>query len=263
MEGQTIEVVIERTSRSFYPTDSNIPSYGVARLGGYGADNFGRKGSGHALVKLEDPLRSEVVLRERDCVPIPQSLGGDEALLAPLLALALSFWDRLHLELGEAAIYAEGDFFSDLVGQVAIWCGGCPVIRLCNSLDKTLLISVESQCMEDPDAAVHQLRDRIKEKPGVAAVDLSGRPETIDLLLEVMPRWGRLLLAGQARQSLTVDFYNNVHRKGVLLISTVLDPTCALNDGVCGAYLPAAFRLLQNKDMAAACLGLVRGANIR
>lgn len=258
MEKQTIEAVTERTSRSFDQKRLDLPSYGVARLVGSRASDSSLTGSTYVLTKLEDPLRSEVVLQESQCVPVPQALGVDEALLAPPLAMALSFWDQLHLEIGEAAIYTDGDFFADLVGQVAVWRGGCPVIRLSSIPNKTPLVLGECQYMTDPDETVHQLRERIKEKPGFAAVDLSGRPETIDLLLEVVPRWGRVLLAGRTRQALTVDIYNNVHRKGVLLITSIFDPSLAIQDAASRAYLSAAFRILQNKQMATLCLSLMR-----
>ena len=104
MEKQTIEAVTERTSRSFDQKRLDLPSYGVARLVGSRASDSSLTGSTYVLTKLEDPLRSEVVLQESQCVPVPQALGVDEALLAPPLAMALSFWDQLHLEIGEAAI---------------------------------------------------------------------------------------------------------------------------------------------------------------
>jgi threonine dehydrogenase-like Zn-dependent dehydrogenase len=111
--------------------------------------------------------------------------------------------------------------------------------------------------MSDPEEALRQLKKRIQDKAGFAAIDLSGRPETIDLLLEVVPRWGRVMLAGRTRQPLTVDFYNNVHRKGVLLLTSIFDPASVLLHAGSAAYLAAAFRILQNKEMATICAQLV------
>ena len=109
MEKQTIEAVTERTSRSFDQKRLDLPSYGVARLVGSRASDSSLTGSTYVLTKLEDPLRSEVVLQESQCVPVPQALGVDEALLAPPLAMALSFWDQLHLEIGESQRHAGVD----------------------------------------------------------------------------------------------------------------------------------------------------------
>lgn len=254
----TLEAVIEKVIQFRETTQSDVSYYGVARLASSRTKNARFNGSSYVLSKFDNPHCSEVLLREDHCVPIPKSLGLNEALLAPALGLALSFWDRLSLELGEVAIYTEGGPFSDLVGQVAVWRGGCPVIKLCDTSNPAPQSPAETQFLNDPEEVVHKLRARTKDKPGFAGIDLNGRPEIIDLLLEVVPRWGRLLLAGQTRQPLTVDFYNNVHRKGVLLVTSVFDPIHAFENEATRAYLPAAFRILQREEMAAICLRLVR-----
>jgi len=256
MEQHTIEAIVERTSRSLDATGTDLPVYGVARVLGAGAGNLRINGASHVLAVVDAPQSTQIELQESQCIPVPHSLGSDEALLALPLAMSLCVWDRLQLELGEAAVYTEGDGFADLVGQVAIWRGGCPVIRLGNDSGRAPLHMGECQMMSDPEEALRKLQNRIHEKPGFAAIDLSGRPETIDLLLEAVPRWGRVMLAGRTRQPLTVDFYNNVHRKGVLLISSIFDPASVLQHAGSAAYLPTAFRILQNKEMAAICAQL-------
>lgn len=257
MEQHNIEAIVERTSRSLDATGADLPVYGVARVLGRFAENHRINGASHVLAALDAPQSTQVMLRDSQCIPVPNSLGSDEALLALPLAMSLFVWDRLQLELGEAAVYTEGDGFADLVGQVAIWRGGCPVIRLGKDSGRTPLDRGECQVMSDPEEALRQLKKRIQNKPGFAAIDLSGRPETIDLLLEVVPRWGRVMLAGRTRQPLTVDFYNNVHRKGVLLLASIFDPASVLHHAQSAAYLPAAFRILQNKEMATICAQLV------
>ncbi|MEQ1794005.1 MAG: hypothetical protein ABL970_07415 [Nitrospira sp.] len=257
METYTIEAIVERTSRSLDAIGAELPVYGVARVLGACAGNHRINGASHVLAVVDAPQSAQVALYESQCIPVPNSLGSDEALRALPLAMALYVWDRLQLELGEAAVYTEGDCFTDLVGQVAIWRGGCPVIRLGIDSGRASLSMEEQQLMSDQEEALRQLRKRIQDKPGFAAVDLSGRPETIDLLLEVAPQWGRVMLAGRTRQPLTVDFYNNVHRKGVLLLSGIFDPASVFHHAGSAAYLPTAFRILQNKEMAAICSQLV------
>jgi hypothetical protein len=262
MDRRAVEVVIERTFRARDAIHGAASScYGVGRLVGNGYNGSGLEDGIYVLAKLDDPLQLQVVLQKSECLSVPRDLGIEAALAAPPLALALWIWDRLHLELGEAAIYTDGDFFSDLsdlVGQVALWRGGCPVIKVCGDAEEILPAGGRSLTTTDPDGTLQRLLHWIKDKPGVGAVDLSGRPEMIDLLLEVMPRWGRLMIAGRTCQRLTVDFYNNVHRKGVILSSMVFDPTFVFQGRWGVAHLAAAFRILQNKEMAAVCLRLTR-----
>jgi hypothetical protein len=91
-------------------------------------------------------------------------------------------------------------------------------------------------------------------------VELSGRAEVLDILLEVMPRWTRLLLAGPAGKPVTIDFYKNVHRKGAVIAATDIE-SASIFDAVRGAsvrvQIQAATHTLQNARMAHTCLSLL------
>jgi threonine dehydrogenase-like Zn-dependent dehydrogenase len=207
------------------------------------------------------PMGATLSAPETSCVHVPSALGSKEAWLAIPLASALYVWDRLQLELGEVAIYTAGSDFGDLIGQVAIWRGALPVIRLDNhSVGMPSLDKGERLSMADPEEALQKLRLRIKDKPGFAAVDFSGRPEVIDLILEAMPRWGRVMLAGRTKLPVTVDFYNNVHRKGALLLCETFEHVAFFEQKESDSCLSLAFRLLEKKDIAEACARLVGGA---
>ncbi|MCP9442486.1 MAG: hypothetical protein NNA20_07815, partial [Nitrospira sp.] len=129
MVQRTIEILIEQTAQSFgIATDGS--AYGVGRvLGTAAASRTGEKAS-WVLAAIDHPSSSTVVVPETACFPVPPSLGRDVALLAVPVAAALNVWDRLQLELGEVAVYTGGHPCSDLIGLVAMWRGGCPVIRL-------------------------------------------------------------------------------------------------------------------------------------
>ena len=136
-----------------------------------------------------------------------------------MLAKALKVWRQLRLEIGEAAIYTDGDELTDVVGLVAAWQGGLPVVRLTSASVVPVVSTgddVETIGVDD-GAAVERLRSITSTAPGVAAVDLSGNGEVISMLLEALPRWGRLLLAGPSPQPFTTAFYADVHRKGVVI----------------------------------------------
>ena len=72
------------------------------------------------------------------------------------------------------------------------------------------------------------LRERLGGCSGVAALELSGRADVVDSMLEAIPRFTRLGMFGAKRESLTIDYYVNVHRKGLEMVSGVLDPFAAL-----------------------------------
>ncbi len=63
--------------------------------------------------------------------------------------------------------------------------------------------------------AVKQFAATLSAFPAVCAVELSGRAESVDLVLEAVPRYARVLFAGPLGDRLTIDYYVNVHRKGM------------------------------------------------
>lgn len=247
-----IEAVIERASTTLPGRPGDGVPYGVARI-----PTGAEAPAGLVLAKLERPDQARVAIDEARWLGVPDSLDASTALLAPPLALALWTWDRLGLELGELAIVAGDDAFASLVAQAALWRGGCPVIRLsATGVSSAAAAGVDVLSIADPEATARDLRERIAGKPGFAAVELTGRASVTDVLFEVMPRWGRMMLAGGARDPLTIDFYNNVHRKGMLLVAGLAEPARVFDESWGAAYVRTAFRLLENPEHAARCAAL-------
>lgn len=259
-----LKLIVEHTYPSFATRDSSKPiekrdrTCAVARVLDRNDTSVKSNGMPYVLTMVDSPDASTLWVPEASCFPVPSSLGAEEALLAVPLASALYLWDRLGLELGEVAVYTEGSDFADLIGQVAIWRGGLPVIRLDHGSVGPALDQGECLSIADQEEALRRLQLRIKDKPGVAAVDLSGRPEIIDLILEVIPRWGRVMLAGRSQQRVTVDFYTNVHRKGAVLLCEAFDPLSILEKRERASYLSMAFRLVEKKDFVETCSRLVK-----
>jgi threonine dehydrogenase-like Zn-dependent dehydrogenase len=197
-----------------------------------------------------------------DVMAFARRLDPSSAILVPPVATALALWDTMHLELGEAAVWTGGSPLSGLVGQVALWRGACPAVEL-GPLESSGAAEgrpgVDSIDWTDAETASTKLASLAADKPGFAAIDLSGRAEVIDSLLEAIPRWGRLMLAGPPGSTVTIDFYKNVHRKGIIISSTVLEPTAILDPSrrEITAQLGRATEVLNNPAMAQQCRRLL------
>jgi hypothetical protein len=243
--GARIHIRIEEKSCAEHAM-KNCSPFGVGRIiDGCCSDSVWRHGD-LVLVKTADANDGEIVARKSDCILIPGDLDAKLAIWVPPLAFALWAWEKLSLELGEVAVYSGESPFSDLVGRVALCRGGCPVIRLGARAGDGERGGIERLSLEDPRLAVEKLRRRIAEKTGFAAVDLSGLPEIIDVILEVLPRWGRVMLLGFESQPVTIDFYKNVHYKGAIIHAAVCDPAAVFsNDPELSAQLAKAIRMLR------------------
>ena len=201
---------------------------------------------------------SDVEVSASDCVVLPASLNPAVAVLVPPIAAALALWETLRLELGDAAVWTSGGPLSGLVGQAALWRGACPGIELGEPSGVYDPRQVEQVHLADTEAAATRLVTLVSTRPGFAAVDLSGRADVIDVLLEVIPRWGRLLLAGPAGTPVTIDYYRNVHRKGIVFATTVLEPSRVFDaHSDVRSQVARACAILGNSRMAAQCSALL------
>ena len=133
---------------------------------------------------------------------------------AARLARMLEVWDRLGLELGEAAVVSGSGPAADGYAWAAALFGAAPVLRLGQGAEGVGRFVPSG----DEEVRVATLRGLLPEGVPVAAVELSGHAEAVDLLLEALPTFGRIALAGRAAVPLTVDYYNNFHRKGLRVL---------------------------------------------
>jgi hypothetical protein len=175
------------------------------------------------------------------------------ATLVTAVAASLALWDRLGLSLGETVVITAGHRWSRVAALVATWYGAVPVILHSNDA-LPLPPGVTRLQVDDPADRARVLAAQLRDAPAVVAADLSGRADTVDLLLEALPPMSRLLLAGSAGELLTIDYYVNVHRKGLHLMSGVFEDLAAPG----GAdYRTRAERLLARPDRVAAGLAVI------
>ena len=214
----------------------------------------------NVVLEIDSPDQDLVECNCLHCIPVPSTLTPEKAVLLPPLIFALRIWERLGLELGEAAIYTAGSSLSRLVGQVAAWRGAIPVIQLGKEKENdSSLKALEFFAIDDTEDSIRLLSDRIKDKPGTAIVELSGLPECMDIILEIIPKWGRIMCAAHSGSPLTIDFYNNIHRKGVTVQSYAYGQHSLLLDNTVDLHeqIDQACKILSNEQMSAICKELI------
>jgi hypothetical protein len=184
-------------------------------------------------------------------VPIGESAVGTQETTAVTHAVTacLWLWDRLGLELGGTAVVTGGHPWSRLALQVAGWHGAIALIAI--DVEPPLPNDAAVIPSAGASGALQQLASLLSAATSVCAADLSGRSEVVDLLLEALPTSSRVALVGESREHLTIDFYQNVHRKGLTLVSAVLSAETSEH---CPSLLEKAQRLLRQAERRQACL---------
>lgn len=216
MSSRKLKVQIERVG------DLN-PDAGYHTLYGVGRRDSHANGEPLVVLPLTAPCIEEVSAEPDQLIELPSGLGVDSALAVPPLAIALWIWDVLGLELGDCAALC-GDYpHGRLLAKAALWRGAIPVIHIHPGQGSTPLEHVERLTDLEPQSLHSQLAALASQSSGFAAVDLCGRPDLLDVLFETLPRNSRLMMAANGGRKSTIDFYNNVHRKGVTIHSCVLD----------------------------------------
>jgi hypothetical protein len=194
------------------------------------------------------------VVEQQPAAGLSASLAPDAAAIAPALAGVLRAWDRLEVELGEVALVTDDHPLSRLTALVATWYGALPVLLLGRGAAPADLAGVRWIAVDDdPDATLGRVRGELASRPGAVAIELSGRADVVDFLLEALPTYARVLLAGERRELLTIDYYVNLHRKGLVVHSGRLQPVEDGNDPRQRQLLERASRLLSRPERVEAC----------
>lgn len=176
------------------------------------------------LTVLPGPEATALAVTAEQCIRIDDGLSAEAALQVPALALSLWAWDQLQLEIGEAAVYTADAPFEHFLGETALLRGALPVIQVGRASAYSPQGQVEVLDIAESGDLLTRLKGRLADSVGAAAIDLSGKAEVTDVIFETLPRWGRLMLAAHRASPLNIDFYNNIHRKGVDMRGCSLDP---------------------------------------
>jgi hypothetical protein len=184
--------------------------------------------------------------------------GPDRVAVLPRLALALWIWEAAGLEPGEVAIYTSGSPADRTIAAVAGLRSVRDVVRLQVAPGSWEPIAgVMNRETADPQDAVGWLSKELRAAPGVVAAVLTPEAVAADILLEALPMWARIVLAMPSSNPATVDFYNNVHRKGTRIVSVPASPDELQQPQwieAAAPYLARAARMLEVDRLASLCL---------
>lgn len=182
-------------------------------------ESRGQSDTGLAVVSLiENTVKVGDVLEKDDVLEIDGDIDLSALLGAPILAALLQIAEDAKVELGTAVVISGDCPLSKLFGEMCRW--WTPVRIQLSKFDDSIDSSGPfSQVFRVSDENVQkELADLLQSSAAVSFVDFSGSSDAWDIMFEAAPYWSRLVAAAAVGSPMTIDFYNNIHRKGVTLI---------------------------------------------
>lgn len=160
------------------------------------------------------------VCSENYLVKVDEEIDCSTASMAFISAFPLNGIRKTRLEFGESCIIMGLGVLGQLAVKLARASGACPVIAVDYNeerRDYALTCGADyALSPADPDFA-----KKVKEITGGGAntaIEITGRGEGLDMVLDCMAKFGRVALVGCTRNSnFTIDYYRKVHGPGIEL----------------------------------------------
>jgi 2-desacetyl-2-hydroxyethyl bacteriochlorophyllide A dehydrogenase len=215
------------TERAFFlalpNTNASYPLYP-------GYSNIGEVislGAGVATLKVGDRVASgtghasHVIAPAARCVCVPAVVPDDEAAFFNLIAIAMQGIHKARIELGEPVVVLGAGPIGICAMQMAKASGALPVMIVDQDesrLDLALRAGADVALLNDA-----QVVDRIREHAGrdgaAVVIEVTGAAAAILSAFQMAGTRGRVILLGSARGDTDqVNFYRDVHRKGLSVI---------------------------------------------
>jgi len=160
-------------------------------------------------------------IREQRVACIPDSVSYEQAAFLHMGIISLQGVRKLRIELGESAMILGLGQVGQLALQFAMLNGSLPCIGIDRNESK-LKMAKENGA----DIVFNSSEDGWKENieaitkglgPDVV-IECTGNPEAIELALNSVKKYGRVVLLGSTRGESSINFYKYVHRKAITII---------------------------------------------
>jgi len=153
-----------------------------------------------------------IISRER-LAHVPDGLDPEAAVFFHLGTIALQGVRKPRIELGErVAVMGQGTI-GNLAMQQAKLCGGMPVVAV-DLDDRRLQVALE--CGADETVNPREV-DLLTAAPPQVVIEATGSPEAIVSAFQWTQRMGRVVLLASTRGNPEINFYRDVHKKGLII----------------------------------------------
>lgn len=223
----TTSLISPGTERAFFlglpNTNAPYPLYpGYSNIGRVVAVGTGVSGVGVGdRVATPAAHASHVIVSAARCVPVPPDVPDEVACFFNLIAIAMQGVHKARIELGESVVVIGAGLVGLFALTLARLNGGLPVIsvdRDATRLNLARQLAADAAFTADEQLPV-LLRDYLHADGAAVVIEATGAGAPILTAFQIAKSRGRVVLLGSARDDVAgVNFYRDVHRKGLTII---------------------------------------------
>lgn len=152
---------------------------------------------------------------------VPPELSDEEAVFFNLAAIAMQGVRKARIELGESVVVIGAGLIGLLAMQLAKLSGAVPVIAVDRDerrLPFAQIVGADVTLLATDDL-LSRITHHATDSGAHVVIDATGHPDAILLAFQMARRCGRVILLGSTRgETKSVNFYRDVHRKGLVII---------------------------------------------
>lgn len=176
-------------------------------------------------------------MKEKNVHKLDDSISFSEGALLHIATFPLAAIRKCRLEVGESAIVMGLGVLGLVAIELLRIAGAVPIIAVDPNPDKReLALSLGADYALDPFEEGFAEKVKSITDGGVkVAIEVTGKGQGLDMVLDCMAKFGRVALLGCTRSSdFTIDYYKKVHFPGITLVGahTVARPKFESSEGL-------------------------------
>ena len=165
--------------------------------------------------------QSHALVEADSCLKAPSQVADEEAAYFALLAIAMQGLRKARIELGETVVVLGAGIVGILAMRLAQLSGALPIIGV--DLDQRRLELARQmgadEALINDDNLLENLRAILCRDGADVVIEVTGAPAAVATAFQLARARGRVALVGSTRGiSEGVNFYREVHKKGLLVI---------------------------------------------
>jgi len=256
-------IVSPGTERAFIKELENTTPVWPLYIGYSAAGVVEKVGEGVKKFKPGDRVAGAIAHRSIANLPegfltkIPEGVDFDEAAYIHIGNITIQAVRKAKIELGEACVVFGAGLIGLAAAQFAKANGAYPVIQI-DQVPSKLERALEGGADFVINSAEEGWKEKILEitdgKGAQVVIESTGFPQPIVDSLQIAARYGRVVILSSTRGNPEINFYRDVHKKGIVIIGAHIS-TCPERESYPSYWT--------EKDNAKAVLNLLAADRIR